>query len=701
MGSINLSSFIDFGSVLIAEPQLVDVKMAEAGQARKFKVEPIETSVKKAPRKFAPQPVETTSRSSKKNDQDAKENSPPRRKFLPQPVETSHKTNKKDSDASSHAKSAPRKFAPQLIETSSEKRKSKQDVSQGSDAETVATGEEEKDSEPIIEEIPTRRKFAPVLIDTAKRTRRSGDVRPAHFPSDRTDAIPESQNGIRRLKALQLPAQPENTPINTSLPSPALSSAECRRLGIPVPRRQTTSSPRQHSFRAPSLEPIDSSESGEDSDHSSGGSDHSSSSDMSYQLYQHATRMRESVDASSRGYLLELAAKAAERQLREQADAAFPNSDRHVRVDHYIGHDHEDSTSRSTTARSDQDRHRFGSVNWELKDMRKHHEYLEANKERERAAREARRKWNKEYEQNCGPWRNPFKNHVPGHKAQNQKENEEMERMRKRARPPMLGGDIEFPRCPSPEPARFDVTQGTYNERNAMCYLTQESGPGPCGEGLWAVKVKKSLGPVPIRSPADSRAPSPTSSTGGGLWGGFCKGKAGNLSPPRGPTGLMTPAPIDDIGNPFDNIDASRNLNQLPPSPPPSNSGVASLDEKLEREQSIETEFSDEFITQVYNYLSLGYPSIARSYDEELAKITRMPISDLRQDDELECSRGYLRFGEDGNNKEEGIKEEMCSRWKALKAYIHEWARQQPGMQEPNNKYGGFGVAVRRGSWAW
>jgi hypothetical protein len=414
-------------------------------------------------------------------------------------------------------------------------------------------------------------------------------------------------------------------------------------------------------------------------------------------MWQHATRQRESVDASSRGYLLELAAKAADRQLREQADAAFPNSDRHVRVDHYIGHEHEESlTSRSS--RGEQGLRRYDSVNWELKDHRKHAEYLEANKERERAAREARRKWNKEYEENCGPWRNPFKNNI-GHKPH--KENAEMARMRKQARPPMLGNDIDFPRCSSPEPARFDVTQGTYNERTAMCYLTEHSGPGPCGEGLWAIKAKKTPMVATIQSPVESRAPSPTGSSTGGLWGGCCKGKAGGeLSPPRGPTGLLTPMVVDDV-NPFDAFDTSKLLQQLPPSPPPSNSGMASLDDRLEIEANIETEFNDEFITQVYNYLSLGYPSIARRYDEELGKITRTAVSDLRQDDELESSRGYIRFGEDGNSKEEGIREEQCVRWKALKAYIHEWARQQPGMQEPNNKHGGFGVAVRRGSWAW
>ncbi|KIW07790.1 uncharacterized protein PV09_01715 [Verruconis gallopava] len=662
--------------------------MADSTSPRKFKVEPIESSIRRS-RKCAPEPAELTPDSPGNPIEDAKEKLP-KRKFLPQLIETTRTSSGKNLKTQAEPQDTLRKFTPQLMETSTDHRRSSNVQPQEDQPGTPENSTVEEDS--VIQELPARRRFTPLLIDTAKRTRRTGDVRPAHFPSDRTDAIPEPSIGIRRSRTVQLPAQPENTPVSTSLPSPALTSAECRRLGIPVPRRgRSTSSQRQHSFRAPSLEPIESSESGDESKLSSSSSTPSSSSDLSYQMYKHATRLRESVDASSQGYLLELAAKAAERQLREQALAAFPNDDRHVRVDHYIGHDY-DSPMRSI--RSDSDRYRFGSVNWELKDMRRHAEFLEANKERERAAREARKRWNREYERKCGAWRNPFKNAVP----HTHKDSVEMERMRKKARPPMLGADIEFPRCSSPEPARFDVTQGTYNERAAMCYLTEQSSPGPCGEGLWAVTAKKSIGAASVHSQAASRAPS-TGSCSGGLWGGMCQGKAGNLSPPRGPTGLLTPR--EDATNLLEPSDATRNLHQLPPSPPPSNSGVASLDEKLELELAIEAEFNDEFVTQVYNYLSLGYPSIARRYDEELGKIARVAVTDLRHDDELESSRGYIRFGKDGNGAEEGIREDMCARWKALKAYIHEWARQQPGMCEPNNKHGGFGVAVRRGSWAW
>jgi len=128
---------------------------------------------------------------------------------------------------------------------------------------------------------------------------------------------------------------------------------------------------------------------------------------------------------------------------------------------------------------------------------------------------------------------------------------------------------------------------------------------------------------------------------------------------------------------------------------------MANLDEKLELENVIEEEYTDEFITQVYNYLSLGYPSLARKFDDELSKIARVPILELRQDDHLASSRGYIRLGEDGFAEEEGINAEKCVRWRALRLYIREWARQQPRMAEPATRPGGWGVAVRRGSWAW
>jgi hypothetical protein len=534
---------------------------------------------------------------------------------------------------------------------------------------------------------PTRQKFTPQLIDTAKRTRKAGDIQPAHLLSDRTDAMPDIDGiGRFRQRILHPPPNPSNTIIDNN--NPVMTSAEARRLGIPLPKRQFVDcNIRQHSFQVPELDPILSSESDEDS--SSPPSRSSSTSDFSYQMYKHATRMRESIDATSSGYLLELAAKAAEKQLRDQALAAFPNDDHHTPVDHWIGRDSEEHTAMNS--HSELDRQRFGSIDWDLNDLRKHREEIEAQKEMELQARETRRSRNNK-QGDTKPWSNPFSRVPVSPKAW--KKDAEMERMRRKARPPMLGNDIEFPRCASPTNARFDVTQGSYSVRTAMCYLTEQTESDDCKESLWSPKPQKGTAVGSLWSQPSSRAPSP-----GGLWAGCCLGS--NLTPPRGPTGLMTPRVDDEAPNPLEAVDTSKMLHHLPPSPPPSNSGMASLDEKLEIEQRIEQEFDDAFVTQVYNYISLGVSSLAHSFDEELSKISRVPILELRIDDNLASTRGYIRLGEDECGKEDGIREEMCARWKALRIYIHEWARQQSRMSSPQPNLGGFGVLARRGSWAW
>jgi hypothetical protein len=139
-------------------------------------------------------------------------------------------------------------------------------------------------------------------------------------------------------------------------------------------------------------------------------------------------------------------------------------------------------------------------------------------------------------------------------------------------------------------------------------------------------------------------------------------------------------------------------MSLLPPTPPASQADFACIDEKLAMEVTIEEEFGDDFVTQVYNYLSLGYPAIARNFDEELAKISHVPVVELRQDDHLAKSIGYIRLGEDGNLVNAEITEESCTRWRALRIYVQEWARQNPKMSEGISR--GAGIAVRKGSWA-
>jgi hypothetical protein len=265
-----------------------------------------------------------------------------------------------------------------------------------------------------------------------------------------------------------------------------------------------------------------------------------------------------------------------------------------------------------------------------------------------------------------------------------------LELMRNGARPPMLGDDIVFPRCESPEPCHFDPTQGCDAVRIATLYLAEQSQAAEKGEGLWCGSNVPSSRPSLYcsdkhNSTANSRSPSP-----GGLWGGVCS-KSG-LTPPRGPTGILTPEVKTD-NPPSPAPTPARYLS--PPTLPPSNPDFTCIGEKLAVEAAIEEDFGDSFVTQVYNYLSLGYPTIGRMFDEELSKISHIPVAELRQDDHLPSARGYIRFGED--KTDEDIKEETCMRWRALRIYVKEWARQHPNMA---SETAGTGAAVRRGSWA-
>jgi hypothetical protein len=83
----------------------------------------------------------------------------------------------------------------------------------------------------------------------------------------------------------------------------------------------------------------------------------------------------------------------------------------------------------------------------------------------------------------------------------------------------------------------------------------------------------------------------------------------------------------------------------LPITPPRSAQDVftESLDKKLNAEQEIEKEFHSGVITQIYNYLSLGYPSLAHKFDVELSKISRIPVEELRRDDDLVDGAEILR----------------------------------------------------------
>jgi hypothetical protein len=112
-----------------------------------------------------------------------------------------------------------------------------------------------------------------------------------------------------------------------------------------------------------------------------------------------------------------------------------------------------------------------------------------------------------------------------------------------------------------------------------------------------------------------------------------------------------------------------------------------------ELEEKIEHEFDDTFVTQVYNYLSLGYPAMARAFDGELSRISTMTIEDLEKDDEKQLAQGHLVEPEADKPRDQ-----RCPRWHALQSYIKEWARQHPNLDSMDPV--GWGVRERRGSWA-
>jgi hypothetical protein len=156
------------------------------------------------------------------------------------------------------------------------------------------------------------------------------------------------------------------------------------------------------------------------------------------------------------------------------------------------------------------------------------------------------------------------------------------------------------------------------------------------------------------------------------------------------------------------------------------------LDERLrkekaqaELEEKIMAEFDDTFITQVFNYLSLGYPALARQYDEELSKISRITVEDLARDDEIIMDTLWSTKGDglgvaggdgplaaslakkrvkatghimlDSEERVDKTEDERCPRWRALKEYIYEWARQHPDLDSISPQP--WGVRERRGSW--
>lgn len=548
------------------------------------------------PRKFLAQPVETSSRSSKAHDSahgdrnnqqqaskqethpnNTSETRPPRR-FLPEPIETTRTTHRR----------------------------------------AHSTSEVHYTSSPQSRTSPGTRRFKPDLVETDTRSFRKGQA-----------VRPSSHNAVRHSTTCNIKA-------GTGFVPDSHVESESQFSYASLLRRQQA---RRHSFRVPELPsiPSDSSEESGTSRSHSACTSAPGSSDKAIKDLAGTKSRRDSCGEEFSEYLLSLAARSAQMQLKDQALAAFPNEQTYEPVNHFaIDYDRdseEDTPIKWNTVKSR--RQSSADLSWELEYMRHHKEEAEM---RLRAMI------------------------TSGQPKSSQEQ--------KKHSPPLLGNDIIIPLSSSPE--------GTICEHSTKNMLSHD-GPESCTgcEGLWCAAPRHGAG------------------KGAGLWMGTCSKEEGQTRQVHGLfPGIVTPmARVDSAG-------VSKGL-----SPSPSHTHLDRLalspgNSKLRKpaspnlQKAIESEFHDGFVTQIYNYLSLGYPCLARYYDDELSRISGISVEVLRRDDLNTDARGYVVAPANDDLAD------ACARWKALRLYIQEWARQEPGMADDETNLEGWGLPERKGSWA-
>jgi len=736
----------------------------------------------KSRRRFTPQLEETSERSSHNETREStRKASKTRRRFTPQLVEESEGSSHKDGRGESvETERARRKFAPPSPE----------------EEKSWTFGRKKIEDRVVGQGTPKRSgsgKFAPQMIETVKRRRRKGSGQ-ASQDSDATEISPGHKILIPRYLVHELPPMPPvNTPTGHEEDAPRLPPAS-RFSFTALSARQNS---RQSSMRKPTLEPISSVAESEESygwpsqppSASTNSSPYSYIESHNHQQHfqepqERPTRVRrnqkESGDEVFGGYLLNMAARAAELQLREQAADAYPNESVHPHYDHFAADresDGSDDNGEGYGMLSPQHKaeeaglgagQREAAAGWNAREMKQAREVFEAKKKREQSPATARTQ--AEPGGDGGrrsphdPWANPYR--IPSAAARDR--DPELKRMRTVARPPMLGGSLVFPNCPSPQQTKIDPHQKFGTRRDADDVAGRRSSglwmlpPPPPTKGA-AAPDKKRL--EMTRTPKQSVA----------LWGGNCTATqaAQDLNRPVLRTGIMTPLADPDSANPFDGYpggekgadadspdsrcsrpgvgegDSGADTQSRPGSPShpprsnassttrqqqqqhqlpakgPSRAGsVLGIDQLLALESRLEEEYPDSFVTQIYNYLSLGYPAVATVYDEELSKISKVSVREIRRDDGRGNAKGYLGAPEgegmgmggrrrrrrrtelegadgDEDDDEEGEgRDEVCERWRALRLYIREWARQQPLMANGGDDgRERWGPADRRGSW--
>ena len=259
--------------------------------------------------------------------------------------------------------------------------------------------------------------------------------------------------------------------------------------------------------------------------------------------------------------------------------------------------------------------------------------------------------------------------------------------LRNAASPPMLGRDLVFRQCPSPKWTKLEPDH-RFSDREQLDKNRDMTGKN----GLWNGFCFKDGTKQDVASPFNPRGPVMMATP----------------FPPSSPGELVDPEELGDASEETKTHDSNHlsaptlwgstveKANQAK-----NREFLQDIDDRLnqqnleaEKDEKIAQEFGDDFVTQVYNYLSLGYPAMARAFDEELAKISRMDIIELGEDDKTQTARGHIAVV----SEQEVSKEKQCPRWRALRIYINEWARQHPDLDNLDPL--AWGVRERRGSWA-
>lgn len=659
--------------------------------SRRFTPEPVETSARSSRRKFVADPIETSTRKSKDKDNPEEASPKPRRKFAPEPVETStrsSKNKKTDNAGDSPATTPRRKFALEPIETSTSSRRRRKADQDDIDQEPVKSDGSAASSRASS----GPRKFAPELLETAKGSYRrihsstSGTRSPAPIssePSLSPPLSPDEDDGADKVTELR--------------ESPFSAAALARKHPETL---------RQRSFVVPDLPMIESTTE-EESSATPSLSDSPSSVET-----DNRKDPRSATQDSYTEYVLRLAAETVtEKELQEQAMAAYINERPHEPVDHFaISHDDEDDGppqvpmfqgEKGVDARAFR-RSSAAELDLELKHMQKHHEQLEQVKQGFKADTAGQSRFS------AAALASRHALEAKGMKKTKKprgiEEDSELARMRAAASPPMLGDDIIFPFTISPKMTRCDPDQAP-RPRNADSDDEEKPSGSPT---LWNTNGKPKL------------------EGDGGLWMGLCQ--AGPWQPSGSSqsglrSGIQTPSPqtpANERHNPFESSTPGRGsqtpgrrrpfsgLAFLPLTPPRSQDGedifTSTIDKKLHLEKQIEDEFPARVITQIYNYLSLGYPSLAHAFDEELSKISRISLEELRRDDYNVDAKGYVGAPEGDGCDESQVVGGKCKRWEALRSYVREWARQSPNFADDRRRLAlganeDWGARARKGSW--